>query len=68
MCFHPAPLFLVINMSPFTKWWVGFMTCHPALARGHKYIIMAIEYFTKWAKTMSTFLNDGEMEAFFIFN
>jgi hypothetical protein len=52
----------------FTKWGVDFMTCHPASARGHRYIIVVIDYFTKWVEAMPTFSNDGETTTLFIFN
>jgi hypothetical protein len=35
------------------------MTCHPHSAGGHGYIIVAIDYFTKWAEAMPTFDNTG---------
>jgi hypothetical protein len=67
-CAHPAPLFPVITIGPFTKWGIDFMTCHPPLARGNHYIIMVIDYFTKWVEAMPTFTNDGETATLFIFN
>jgi hypothetical protein len=51
-----------------TKWGINFTTCHPVLARGHHYIIVAVDYFTKWVEVMPTFNNDGETTAFFVFN
>jgi hypothetical protein len=65
---HLDLMFLAIVVSPFTKWGMDFITCHPASARGHHYIILAVEYFTKWVKAMSKFSNDGEKTALFIFN
>ena len=44
------------------------MTCNPASAGGHKYIIVAVDYFTKWAEAMPTFKADGETAYFFVFN
>ena len=44
------------------------MTCHPASAQGHKYIIVAVDYFTKWVETMPTYLNDGKTVTLFTFN
>jgi len=44
------------------------MTCNHTSARGHGYIIVAIDYFTKWAKAMPTLKNNGEMAALFFFN
>ena len=44
------------------------MTCNPASTGGHKYIIVAVDYFTKWAEAMPTFKEDRETAAFFVFN
>jgi hypothetical protein len=44
------------------------MTCNPHLVEGHGYIIVAMEYFTKWAKVMPTFENTGKTATLFIFN
>jgi hypothetical protein len=65
---HPAPMFLVIVVGPFTKWGIDFTTCHPVSTRGNRYIIVVVYYFTKWAKAMPMFRNDGETTTLFIFN
>eukprot|EP00253_Pinus_taeda_P009003 PITA_09003 len=44
------------------------MTCNPTLAQGHGYIIVAVEYFTKWTEVMPTLNNSGETTALFFFN
>jgi transposase InsO family protein len=44
------------------------MTCHPHSAGGHGYIIVAVDYFTKWAEAMPTFDNTGKTVALFLFN
>jgi hypothetical protein len=44
------------------------MQCKPTSAGGHGYIIVAVDYFTKWAEAMPTFLNDGRTAALFLFN
>ena len=44
------------------------MACHPASAQGHKYIIVAVDYFTKWVEAMPTYLNDGKTSTLFTFN
>jgi hypothetical protein len=65
---HPAPMFPIIVVDPFTKWGVYFMTCHPASSRGNRYIIVVVDYFTKWEESMPTFSNDGETTTLFVFN
>jgi hypothetical protein len=65
---HPAPLHPVVSVGPFAKWGIDFMTCHPHSARGHGYIIVAVDYFTKWAEAMPTFDNTGKTTTLFIFN
>jgi hypothetical protein len=65
---HPAPLHPVVSVGPFAKWGIDFMTCHPHSAGGHGYIIVAVDYFMKWAEAMLTFDNTGKTTALFIFN
>eukprot|EP00253_Pinus_taeda_P024379 PITA_24379 len=64
----PAPLQLVAVAGPFAKWGIYFMTCNPTSAGGHGYIIVAVDYFTKWAEAMPTLKNNGETTALFFFN
>ncbi len=63
-----APLHPVIAVGPFAKWGIDFVHCSPTSARGHKYAIVAVDYFTKWAEAMPTFTNDRNIVALFIFN
>ena len=65
---HPAPLYFIITVGPFSKWGIEFMNCNPTLAKGHGYIIVAIDYFMKWAKAMLTYVKDGNIVAVFLFN
>ena len=44
------------------------MQCNPTPVRGQDYIIIAINYFTKWDEAMPTFMNNGETASLFIFN
>jgi hypothetical protein len=44
------------------------MACHPVLSRGHRYIIVVLDYFTKWVEAMLMFANDGETATLFVLN
>jgi hypothetical protein len=44
------------------------MQCKTTSAGGHGYIIIAVDYFTKWAKATPTFLNDDKTLSLFLFN
>jgi transposase InsO family protein len=44
------------------------MTCNPHSAEGHGYIIVAVDYFTKWVEAMPTFDNTEKTVALFLFN
>ena len=64
----PAPLHPVVTVGPFCKWAIDFMECRPTSANGHKYIIVAVDYFTKWVEAMPTFNCTAETAARFFFN
>ena len=63
-----APLHPIIVVGPFAKWGINFITCNPHSAGGHAYIILAVDYFTKWAEAMPTFEADGKIAVIFVFN
>jgi transposase InsO family protein len=65
---HPAPLHPVISVGPFAKWGIDFTTCKPPSAAGRHYIIMAMDYFTKWEEAMSTYTNNAKTTTLFLFN
>jgi hypothetical protein len=64
----PAPLQPIVVVGPFAKWGIDFMQCNPTSTGGHGYIIVAVDYFTKWAEAMPTLDNTGETAALFFFN
>ncbi len=64
----PTRLHPIIVVSPFAKWGINFITCNRHSMGGHAYIILAVDYFTKWAEAMPTFSADGKTAATFIFN
>ena len=68
MHLHLTPLHPIIAIGPFAKWGIDFMTCHLASTEGHKYIIVAIDYFTKWSGAMLTYINNGKTTSLFTFN
>ena len=67
-CTHPTPLNLSIVVGPFAKWGIDFMHCKPTSVVGHGYIIVVVDYFTKWAEAMPTYAEDGKTAALFLFN
>ena len=44
------------------------MHCNPTSVKGHGYIIIAIDYFTKWVEAMPTCVEDGNTATLFLFN
>ena len=44
------------------------MHCKPTSAGGHGYIIITIDYFTKWDEAMPMYAEDGSSAALFLFN
>lgn len=63
-----APHHSFIAVGPLCKWAIDFMECRAPSINNHKYIIMAVDYFTKWAKAMPTFNNTVATMALFLFN
>eukprot|EP00253_Pinus_taeda_P008417 PITA_08417 len=50
----PALLHPVVTVGHFAKWGIDYMTCIPRSAGGHGYIIVAVDYFKKWAEAIVT--------------
>jgi len=68
MCVPPTPLHPIVTVGPFAKWGIDYTTCNPRSAGGHGYIIVAVDYFTKWAEAMPTLTEDSHTAAQFLFN
>ena len=64
----PASLHPVVTVGPFAKWGIDYVTCNPRSVGGHGYIIVAVDYFTKWAEAMPILSEDGHTAAQFLFN
>ena len=58
---HPDRLHHVVVVGPFSKWGLDFMQCNPASVGGNHYIIIIVDYFTKWVEEMPTFSNDSDI-------
>lgn len=41
---------------------------HPSSSNGHKFIIISIEYFTKWVEAVPLSIENGKIVALFIMN
>lgn len=55
----PSSLHPVISVGPFTKCGIDFVTCNLTSSDGHNFIIVDVDYFTKWAESIPTFQADG---------
>lgn len=64
----PAPLHPIIAIGHSAKWGIDFVTCNPHLIGEHGYIILVVDYFTKWAEAMPTYRDNDETSTIFIFN
>lgn len=64
----PANLHPIITVGPFSKWGIDYMTFKPCSVVGHGYIIVSMDYFTKWAESMPIYSVESKTMAQFIFN
>ena len=67
-CTHPTPLHPIIVVGHFAKWGIDFMHCNPTSASGNGYIIVVMDYFTKWVEAMPTYAKHGKTTIIFLFN
>ncbi|XP_073264252.1 uncharacterized protein [Populus alba] len=50
----PAPLFNLTSLWPFTMWGIDVIgPVNPKASNGHRFILVAIDYFTKWVEAGS---------------
>ena len=63
-----APMHPVLIVGPFSKWGIQFMTCNPRSVGRHGYIIVFVDYFTKWVELMPAYNNTRKTIALFLFN
>ena len=65
---HLALLHPIVTVGPFSKWAIYYMTINPPSSNGNHYIIVAVDYFMKWAKEIPTFNNMARNTTYFLFN
>ena len=65
---HIAPLHPVVAVGPFAKWGIEFVHFRPTSVKGHGYIIVAVDYSTKWAEAMPTYAEDSKTAILLLFN
>ena len=50
----PMPLHTMTSPWPFSTWGIDIIgKTHPTTSNGHEFILVAIDYFTKWVETTS---------------
>jgi hypothetical protein len=43
----------VVKVWPFRGWGLDFIKkVHPSLSKGHRFVLVVIDYFTKWTEAM----------------
>jgi len=51
---HAAKLHPIIKPWPFRGWGLDFIgEVHPSSSKGHRFILMATNYFTKWTEAIA---------------
>jgi len=62
---HPSPLHHVFSIGPFS---IDFTTWKPSSTARYHYIIVKVDYFTKWVEAMPTCSNNVNTATCFTFN
>ena len=62
----PMPLHTMTSTWPFSTWGINIIgKIHPTTSNGHQFILVAINYFTKWVEATSyKVLNSKEVAQF----
>jgi hypothetical protein len=53
------------RFDAFSEWGIYFTMCRPSSNVIHNYIIVVVDYFTKWVEAMPKFLNDAKTATLF---
>lgn len=60
-------LYNITSLEPFATWGINIIgKVNPKVANGHEYILVAIDYFTKWVKVASYLVLNSKKIAQFI--
>ena len=59
------PLNYILEVEVFDAWGVNFMGSFPSL-RGNKYILVAIDYISKWVEAVAIPTNDARVVTKFL--
>ena len=63
----PMPLHTMTSRWPFSTWGIDIIEkIHPTTSNGHEFILVAIDYFTKWVEAASYKVLNSKKVAQFI--
>jgi len=63
----PMPLHTMTSPWPFSTWGIDIIgKIHPTASNGHEFVLVAIDYFTKWVKATSYKIVNSKKLAQFI--
>ena len=63
----PMPLHTMTSPWPFSTWGIDIIgKIHPTTSNGHEFILVAIDYFTKWVEAASYKVMNSKKVAQFI--
>ena len=57
---HEMPLKGILELEIFDVWGINFMGPFPS-SLGKKYILVMVDYVSKWVEAMSTITNDAKV-------
>jgi len=59
---NEMPLNFILEVEIFDAWGIDFMGPFPS-SRGHKYILVAVDYVSKWVEAIASPTNDSRVVA-----
>ena len=63
----PMPLHIMTSPWPFSTWEIDIIVkIHPTTSNGHEFILVAVDYFTKWVEATSYKVLNSKKVAQFI--